>query len=64
MAGITDTSIPGPTETVVVNADGQLGTATAAKTAPLSAADGERLLQLVKRQQRQIERLREQVKGD
>ena len=64
MAGITDTSIPGPTEAVVVNADGQLGTATAAKAAPLSSADGERLLQLVKRQQRQIERLRDQVKGD
>jgi hypothetical protein len=36
--------------------------ATAAKAAPLSAADGQRLLDLVKRQQRQIERLREQVK--
>ena len=33
MAGISGTSIPGPTEAVVVSADGQLGTATAAKAA-------------------------------
>ena len=62
MAGIASTSIPGPTQVVRVNSAGQLGTATAAKAAPLSASDGERLLDLLKRQQRQIERLRAQVK--
>jgi trimeric autotransporter adhesin len=64
MAGITGTSIPGPTQAVVVNADGQLGTATAAKAAPLSVADGERLLRLVKSQEQQIDRLRKQVDGN
>ena len=53
---------------MLVNAKGQLGTATSAsaKTSaaePLSAADGQRLLDLVEDQQRQIDRLREQVKG-
>ena len=64
MAGITGTSIPGPTQAVVVNSSGQLGTATAAK----SAADLGQLMDTVERQQqtplehqqRQIERLREQ----
>ena len=66
MAGITGSSIPGPTQAVVVNSSGQLGTATAAK----SAADLGQLMDTVERQQhalkhqqRQIERLREQVKG-
>jgi hypothetical protein len=67
IAGISGNTLPGPDQTVVVNANGQLGTATAAaKTSaatPLSAADGERLLDLVDDQQRQIDRLREQVKG-
>ena len=57
----------GTAQPVVVNAQGQLGTAAASATAsaaaPLSAADGQRLLDLVNHQQRQIERLREQVKG-
>jgi trimeric autotransporter adhesin len=58
MAGISGTSIAGPTKTLVVNPSGQLGTATAAK-----ASDLEQLMETVKRQQRQIERLREQAKG-
>ena len=53
---------------MLVNAQGQLGTASSAsaKTSaaePLSAADGKRLLDLVEDQQRQIDQLREQVKG-
>ena len=46
-----------------IKSNGQLGVAPAPKTAPLSATDGERLLELVKRQQRQIERLQAEVEG-
>jgi hypothetical protein len=51
---------------VLVNANGKLGTAPAragqaSAAEPLSAADDERLLATVKRQQRQIDRLRESV---
>jgi trimeric autotransporter adhesin len=56
MAGISATSIPGPTQAVVVNSAGQLGTATAAKAAPLSLADGRRLMA-------EIERLRAKVRN-
>ena len=53
--GITGTTIAGPTETVVVNSAGRLGTATAPKSdAGLRAT--------VRRQQRQIERLRSEVR--
>ncbi len=58
IAGVSGKTIPGPTQRVVVNAQGQLGTASAA--APSSTAS---LEATVERLQRQVERLREQVKG-
>ena len=62
MAGISGTPVAGPTKTVIVNSAGQLGTATAAKAAPLSAADGRRLLTLIEEQQKQIDALERQVR--
>ena len=66
IAGISGTTLGGATQPVVVNSAGQLGTATAAK----SAADLGQLMDTVERQQhalksqqRQIERLRKLVKG-
>ena len=66
IAGISGKSIGGPAQPVLVNAQGQLGTATSASAKasaaqPLSAADGRRLLDLVEDQQGQIDRLREQL---
>ena len=64
IAGISSTPLGGAAQPVVVNSNGQLGTAPqrSASTASL-AATVERLAAQVERQQRQIERLREQVKG-
>ncbi len=63
---MSGTTIPGPTQAVRVNAAGQLGTATAASAKssakPLSGTV-RHLVSTVKRQQRQIERLRKLVKG-
>ena len=62
VAGITGTSIPGPTQAVVVNSAGQLGTATAGKSAGAGTlrAAVRQLTSVVERQQRQIDRLRAQ----
>ena len=54
--GVRNT-LPGPDRTVVVNANGQLGTATG------SSASTASLTETVERLQRQVKRLREQVKG-
>jgi hypothetical protein len=68
LAGVTGVSIPGPTQTVVINANGQLGTAASATPAlnrqsqPLSAADGRRLLAELKQQQQEIDQLRAQLR--
>ena len=58
--GIDGTTIPGPTRVVRINSDGRLGTATVARGDGRAAQRRRRpgLLDLVKRQQRQIERLR------
>jgi hypothetical protein len=66
LAGISGTSIAGPTQPVLVNANGQLGTATAASAKssaakPLSATVA-RLVGTVERQQRQIDRLRQEMR--
>ena len=53
--GISGTTIGGPTQTVVVNSAGQLGTATAAKS-------GARLRAKVRDQEREINRLRGEVR--
>jgi hypothetical protein len=79
IAGISGRTVSGTAQPVVVNAQGQLGTASAAKsaTAPLSAADARQLMDTVERQQqalkrqqdalsrqqRQIDQLRKQMKG-
>ncbi len=73
IAGISGRTVNGTAQPVVVNAQGQLGTASAAKASgaePLSAADARQLVDTVERQQdalksqqRQIERLRRLVKG-
>ena len=54
LAGVSGTSIPGPVETVVVNGDGQLGTASVDLTALLARLD---------RQEREIAALRREVRG-
>ena len=56
VAGITGTSIPGPAQSVVVNAQGQLGTASS------FTKSGPSLRAKVREQQRQIERLRRQMR--
>jgi hypothetical protein len=63
IAGISGTTVSGPAQQVVINAAGKLGTASAASQ-PLSAAEAKWLLATVKRQQRQIERLRREVRRD
>ena len=73
IAGISGKVVPGVAQPVVVNAQGQLGTASAAKAStaePLSAADARQLMETVdrqqralKRQQHEIDQLRKQVKG-
>src|SRR5205823_3759939 len=55
LAGISGVSIPGPTLPVVINANGQLGTATSA-SAPRSDTSG--LSAQVRRQQHQIDQLK------
>src|SRR5205085_4063246 len=68
LAGISGTSIPGPTQPVVVNASGQLGTAASSspslngESQPLSAAAGRRVLAALKRQQQEIDQLRKQLR--
>ncbi len=58
IAGVSGKTIPGPTQRVVVNAQGQLGTASAAAPASTTSLEA-----TVERLQRQVDRLREQVKG-
>ncbi len=57
IAGISGNTLPGPDQTVVVNANGQLGTAAD------SSASTASLTETVERLQHQVKRLREQVKG-
>ncbi|MEA2470083.1 MAG: hypothetical protein QOE38_1082, partial [Thermoleophilaceae bacterium] len=52
LAGVSGATIPGPTQTVVVNSSGQLGTAPAGTAASLSQ---------VRRQQQQINRLKAEI---
>ncbi len=70
IAAISGTTPSGPTEPVIINAAGKLGTASATKAAGLSAAAGRRLLDALdvqqrvnERLQRQIDRLRKQVRN-
>jgi hypothetical protein len=63
IVGIRGTNVGGTAQPVVINSNGKLGTAPAPAPGGLSAAQGEWLLATVKRQQRQIERLRERVRG-
>ena len=66
LAGVSGRSIPGPAQPVLVNGKGQLGTASSRSDASpklLSAAAGRRLLDEVRRQRRQIRRLRQRVFG-
>jgi hypothetical protein len=63
IAGINGSTLGTAAQPVVVNASGKLGVAPASVGGGLSADQGEWLLATVKRQQRQIERLRKQVKG-
>jgi hypothetical protein len=66
LAGVSGRSISGTATPVLVNGKGQLGTAGSRITgAPrlLSAAAGRRLLDEVRRQRRQIRRLRQRVFG-
>ena len=60
IAGISGRTVNGTAQPVVVNAQGQLGTASAAKASvapePLSAADGRRMMA-------EIERLKARVRG-
>ena len=61
IAGISGRTVNGTGQPVVVNKQGQLGTASSASAKmsaakPLSAAAGRRLLATEKRQQRQIRR--------
>ena len=57
IAGISGTTLGGAAQPVVVNSNGQLGTAPAASASTASLAA------TVERLQRQVERLRKQVKG-
>ena len=64
IAGISGKTVNGTAQPVVVNGFGQLGTAPAATASTTALADSvEQLTQKLERQQRQIERLRAQVKG-
>jgi len=68
IAGISGKTVSGTGTPVVVNSQGQLGTASAvaAKSGaakPLSASTGRRLLATVKRQQRQIERQGKEIRA-
>ena len=63
VAGISGASVPGNARPVLVSPNGKLGTAPGRAAGGLSAAEGEWLLATVKRQQRQIDRLRERVRG-
>jgi len=64
IAGIRGANVGGTAQPVVINSNGRLGTAPAASasTAPL-ATTVEELTAELKHQQRQIDRLRERVKG-
>ena len=57
IAGIRGTNVGGTAQPVVVNSNGKLG------TAPASSASDASLAATVERLQRQVERLRAQVKG-
>jgi hypothetical protein len=64
IAGISGTPLSGATQPVVVRPNGQLGVAPASSMSTESlAATVDRLTNQLKRQQRQIERLREHVRG-
>ncbi len=54
LAGVANTAIPAPVQTVVVNADGRLGTSSVNRSALLARLD---------RQEREIEALRKEVRS-
>ncbi len=58
LAGVSGTTVSGTGQPVVVNAQGQLGTASAAAPASTTSLEA-----TVERLQRQVDRLRRQVKG-
>src|SRR5216110_3455068 len=64
LAGVSGTSIPGPTEPVLVNSAGQLGTASLSprKGSSSEAAGGAHLRAVVRRQQRDLGRLSREVR--
>jgi len=68
LAGVSGVSIPGPTQMVMVNANGQLGTATASSQA-LKTDIGPRtgrmsaLLALAQRQQHQLRKLERELRS-
>ncbi len=61
LAGVSGVSVGGSTQPVVINAAGKLGTATTRAAEPLEATV-RRLVDQVKQQQGQIDRLREQLR--
>ena len=63
IAGIRGADFGGTAQPVVINSSGRLGTAPAPASATSLAATVEDLTAELKRQQHQIERLRERVKG-
>jgi hypothetical protein len=64
IAGIASTTLGGAAQPVVVSANGKLGVPPSTSGPDASLAPTvERLTAQLKRQQRQIERLRKQVKG-
>ena len=63
IAGISGTPLGGVTQPVVVNSNGKLGVAPAAAAGRLGVAEGRRLMAAIKRQQRQIDRLRRRFRS-
>jgi hypothetical protein len=63
IAGISGTTPAGATQPVVINSAGKLGVAPATAARPSLTDTVARLTEQLKHQQRQIERLRKQVKG-
>jgi hypothetical protein len=63
IAGISGASVPGNARQVLISPNGKLGTAPVRSGAKPLAATVTRLSAELRRQQRQLERLRERVKG-
>jgi hypothetical protein len=60
LAGVSGVTIPGPTKSVVVNSNGQLGTAPTG-TAPVAGSDQGELSATVREQQHQINQLKAEI---